>query len=167
MRDFVTMTQMKAFRCAQQYDFPEYFKRIYRLPFSDGISRDVKKYAQFVIRFEHLEEDFAKLLSILGIEQIRPLPHINKTATKQRDYLSYYTPEIQRQATRVFGPSMEEWGYELPPTWSKGGVKPLDRISYQLAKMLREFYWQKLKLSPHFYGRMARKGKKSVSVNMS
>jgi hypothetical protein len=51
---------------------------------------------------------------------------------------------------------MEEWGYELPPTWNTAPPSLLDRLSYRTVNGVRNFYWQHIRLSPHFYGRLAR-----------
>lgn len=38
------------------------------------------------MRFENLQADFAQVLNLLGIEQIRPLPVINRTSDKKSDF---------------------------------------------------------------------------------
>jgi hypothetical protein len=153
-----TLFQRMAFQYTQrpESDFAAYFRRCHKLPYDDSVSRDARQYAQFFIRFEHLEEDFAEVLRRIGIEQKGPLPHVNKTATKARNYLSYYTPDITEQATRVFGPCMEEWGYELPPAWRTSSIPPMSQFNYRVVNFLRDFYWHHVKWSPRFYGRLSR-----------
>jgi hypothetical protein len=120
------------------------------------VSRDAREYAQFFIRFEHLQADFAEVLRRLWIEQKRPLPRVNKTDAKTVDFLSYYTPDIIEQAVQVFGPYMEEWGYELPPEWGTASVSVLSHLNYQMVNALRDFYWRWIKWSPRFYGRLSK-----------
>jgi hypothetical protein len=38
-------------------------------------------------------DDFAEVLKLIGIEPKRPLPVVNKTVGRERDFVSYYTPE--------------------------------------------------------------------------
>ncbi len=44
---------------------------------------------------------------------------MNATDKKERDYMSYYSPDTVAHAKRVFGPFMKEWGYELPPSGTR------------------------------------------------
>ena len=73
-------------------DFATYFKKFYKFPYDNWSNLSHKEF-DFVIRFENLQDDFAKVLELLGIEQKRPLPLVNKTAEKDH-FSSYYTPEI-------------------------------------------------------------------------
>jgi len=78
-----------------------------------------------------LREDLARA-SALGLDDLeaealaRPLPVVNKTGEKREAFWSYYTPEVQDYARRIFGPFMKEWGYEFPPEW--GGRPFLARV---------------------------------------
>jgi hypothetical protein len=154
----VSWYDLMVFRFTQRSnsDFAAYFRIFHRLPYSDAVSRDAKEHAQFIIRFEHLQEDFAEVLRRLGIEQKRPLPQVNKTKAKETDFLSCYSSDITQQATQVFGPYMEEWGYQIPPEWDTGSVSTLSRLNYQMVNTLRDFYWKRVKWSPRFYGRLSR-----------
>lgn len=100
--------------------FAEYFKKFYKLPFDNYCNPSPNQF-DFIIRYENLQEDFSKLLKILGIRQIRDLPIINKTEGKSNQYLDYYLPEIINKAIWVFAPSMKEWGYTFPEHWE--GIK--------------------------------------------
>ena len=152
----VTHYQLNAYRYARTHDFPDYFRRYHRLPFSDAVSRDAKRFANYIIRYENLQEEFANVLNHLGIEQVRPLPRLNRTATKERDFLSYYTPDIQHQALHVFSPYMEEWGYSLPEQWQQPKTAVINRLGYRALNAIRDFYWQHVRFSDSFYGRLAR-----------
>ena len=66
--------------------FADYFKRFYKLPYDNWSSLSHKDF-DYVVRFENLEEGFAHVLALLGIEQVRPLPQVNKTRGRESDYL--------------------------------------------------------------------------------
>lgn len=153
----VSWSQRRRFHFTQQADgdFAAYFRKYHQLPFNDSVCVDARTHANFLIRFEQLQEDFAEVLRRLNIPQVRPLPQVNRTNDKKTDFLTYYTPEIIPQAKRVFGPVMAEWGYRLPPAWGDSAPSWSDRWSYQLSNLVRKFYWQ-LKWQPTFYGRLLR-----------
>jgi hypothetical protein len=75
-----------------------------------------------LIRFEHLQQDFSQTLARLGLEQVRPLPVVNKTG-ERGSYLDYYSEDIRPHAALAFGPFMHKWGYALPAEWT-GVVVP-------------------------------------------
>jgi hypothetical protein len=62
-------------------DFPTFLKRFYRFPYNDWSSLSHDKF-DFVIRFENLQDDFAKVLELIGVEQKRSLPLVNPTQGK-------------------------------------------------------------------------------------
>ena len=126
-------------------DFPTYFLHYYHLPY-DNWSRLSHHRLDYVIRFEHLEEDFDAVLHKLGIEPVRPLPVRNRTSGKDRASWEYYgTPAAIRRARRVFGPYMQRWGYELPSAWGDGGPSAWDRTLFTVASVPRTFYWRVLR----------------------
>jgi hypothetical protein len=84
-------------------DFETFLRKSYRLPYNDWSSLCHRDF-DFVIRVENLQEDFAQMLQLLGIEQRRPVPWASKTVGKGRDFLSYYTPQTRRRAKWIFGP---------------------------------------------------------------
>ena len=96
-------------------DFANYLRRFYRRPYDNDTLIYHKRMDQ-LIRFEHLQEDFSRTLSRLGLEQVRPLPVVNKTS-ERGGYLDQYPPAIREHAARVFGPFMHRWGYPLPQDW--------------------------------------------------
>ncbi|UCG25568.1 MAG: hypothetical protein JSW55_06155 [Chloroflexota bacterium] len=134
------------FRYVQQSgaDFPTFFKLAYRFPYDNWSSLNHQDF-DFVIRFEHLPQDFSTALELMAIEQIRPLPVRNTTKMRDRDYLSHYTPEIRGQARRVFGPFMKQWGYEFPPEWGEAEVPWSHQVQYQWAHAVRSVYWKYLR----------------------
>ncbi|MBN1815502.1 MAG: sulfotransferase family 2 domain-containing protein [Anaerolineae bacterium] len=118
----VTRLDMASFSFIQETgaDFPAFFRRFYRLPYDNWSSLAHNRF-DAIIRYEHLQSDFAHTLDSLGLEKQRPLPVVNPTADK-RPFLSYYTPEIWDHATWVFGPFMQKWGYDFPPEWGSGSI---------------------------------------------
>jgi hypothetical protein len=96
-------------------DFATYLRRFYRYPYDNDTLIYHKRMDQ-LIRFEHLQRDFSQTLARLGLEQVRPLPLVNKTG-QRGSYLDYYPPAIREHAARVFGPFMHRWGYPLPQDW--------------------------------------------------
>ena len=63
----------------------------------------------FVGRFESLEEDFAELLTRLGLDP-RPLPHRNPTT--RRDDRTYLTEEARELVVRCYAEDFDAFGYE-------------------------------------------------------
>lgn len=124
--------------------FVAYFKRFYKVPYNNW-SELSHKHFNYIIRFERLQEDFARVLELIGIEPKRPLPVINQTTGKQRNYLAYYTPEIIPRAKRVFGPFMKEWGYEFPPEWGATEVPWWNQAEFEFFNMFRKVYWRHVK----------------------
>lgn len=122
-------------------DFPTYFKQFYKIPYNTWSDLSHKQF-DFVIRFENLQEDFATALALIGIDQQRPLPIVNKTSGKERDFLSYYTPDIIPRAKRVFGPYMKQWGYEFPREWGDDEVSWWHRAEFEFFNLFRTVYWR-------------------------
>lgn len=121
--------------------FPEFFRKFYRLPFDDW-SVLSHKHFNFVIHFESLDQDFAKVLKLLGIPQVRSLPVINKTSVRDTDFWTYYTPEIRGQAKWVFGSYMKRWGYEFPIEWGDSSLSLSSHAVHSLVNIPRKMYWK-------------------------
>lgn len=137
--------QLEQFKFIQDHDadFTAFFKKYYRTPYDSWSCLNHKQF-DFIIRFESLQDDFSKVLHLLGIEQKRDLPLSNKTGGK-RDFLSYYTPEIREQAKRVFSPFMKEWGYDFPPEWGDSSIPVLKQAEFSIHRIPRMLYWRYLK----------------------
>lgn len=137
---WVTPSHLVRFRFVHEEgaDFPAYFRRFYRLPYDNWSSLSHRR-MDFVVRFEHLQEDFAEVLRRLGIAPVRPLPVVNRTEEKS-DFLSFYTPEIRRRAQRVFGPFLRRWGYELPREWGLPPAPWRDELAYRSTVAVKNFY---------------------------
>jgi hypothetical protein len=125
-------------------DFSAYLKRFYKLPYSNWAILSHARF-DYVIRFEALSPGFSAVLDRLGLDQVRPLPQLNPTAGRSSDYSSHYLPEIQDHAWFIFGPFMQEWGYELPDGWESGSVSLASRTSYRLVNIPRRIYWRYLR----------------------
>ncbi len=125
-------------------DFAEFFLRYYRLPY-DNWSRLSHDDLDFVIRFENLQDDFARAIKLIGLELKRPLPIANKTAAKSGDYLEYYTPETIPRANRVFGPYLRCWGYSFPAGWSDSPQPRWEDAAFRVLGGPRTVYWRYLR----------------------
>jgi hypothetical protein len=124
-------------------DFEDYFRKYYKFPYDNWSCLAHKKFG-FVIKFENLQEDFAKVLQLLKIEQIRELPHINKTKLKEESYEVLFNNEkIRSYAQKICGGFMEEWGYDLPNSWKKNKFSTLYDSLYRVQKVFRVIYYKK------------------------
>jgi len=122
-------------------DFASYFMRYYVLPYDRWASLSHKRF-DYVIRFEHLADDFDQVLRRIGIEPKRRLPAVNTTAQRARDYASYYPPHTWARARRVFGPYMERWGYAFPPEWKVEAPTRMDQLGYAVFSFFARLYWR-------------------------
>lgn len=141
---FVTERMLKRYRFMQcdNTDFAAYVKRFFRIPYDNWSSLAHHRF-DFVVRFENLQDDFAEALDSIGIEQVRPLPVINRTSDKEGDFWSYYdAPEIRKHAIKVFGPFMRRWGYRFPSDWGDSSVPLLSELEFRVLGIIRRMYWR-------------------------
>lgn len=124
-------------------DFPTFFKKYYKLTYENRSGVD-HKYYDFVIRFENLQDDFSKVLELIGIETKRPLPNVNKTKNKDKSFWDYYTPEIRSDAKAIFGCFMKRWGYDFPPEWGDNSIPLHRQLEYEILNIPRHLYWRYL-----------------------
>jgi len=66
--------------------------------------------ADFVMRFENIQEDFDKVCDQLEIDRVS-LPVMNKS--KRGDYHQYYDDETIKMVADKFAPDIEEYGYSF------------------------------------------------------
>lgn len=126
-------------------DFSDFFLKFYRIPYNNWSELSHHKF-DFIIRFENIQNDFAKALELIGIEQIRPLPLKNKTPGREKKFLTYYnTPVVIKRAKHVFGPFMKKWGYEFPPEWEDYNVSWLQQTEFKFYNLPRRLYWRYMK----------------------
>jgi hypothetical protein len=69
--------------------------------------------ADFVMRFEQLEEDLDEALRRMGVHDPIEIPKLNVTNEKERDYRSYYTPKARAIVERIYAPDLERFGYSF------------------------------------------------------
>ena len=125
-------------------DFSTFFMTFYRIPYSSWTTLNHKDF-DFIIRFENLADDFAEALNLIGIKPKRPLPAVNKTGARKRDFAEYYSSEAIERAKRVFGPYMKEWSYEFPPDWGAVSISRWNQMEFELASFLMKIYWRHLR----------------------
>lgn len=123
---------LEKFQFVQEADatFADYFARYGRSVRSLQWRHDQRQ-AAFLSPFEDLQAGFTTMLEMIGVDQVRPLPEVNSTASRGRDFEQYYTPEIRKRAVAVFGPLMTELSYEFPADWNVSS-SPLSRAAYAL-----------------------------------
>lgn len=68
------------------------------------------EWQDFVIRFEHLDEDYKSVCEKVGIPY-EPLPQLKTKTRKSRDYREFYTPELRDWVAREFAQEIEHFGY--------------------------------------------------------
>jgi hypothetical protein len=122
-------------------DFATFFMRYYVLPFDTWASLSHDQF-DYVMRFETLADDFEHVLRQLGLQPERPLPFVNQTADRRREFEAYYPPRTRSRARRVFGPYMARWGYTFPLEWGIAGPTVLDRVAYRMFSFYAQLYWR-------------------------
>lgn len=145
-KNFVERIETKLYHYIEEndVDFEAFFLKVYRIPYNDWSSLDHDNF-DFVIRFENLQEDFARVLELMEIEQVRPLPVRNKTPERKQNYLTHYTPATIERAKRVFGPYMKQWGYDIPPSWGDNAIPWWNQAAFKFFTFLRTIYWKYLR----------------------
>mgnify|MGYP000080996213 CR=1 FL=1 len=129
----------------QEGDFKTYFLRFYNAPYANWSIVDHKRF-DFIIRYEHMQEDFSELLKRLGLPQVQSIPKANATVNKKGSFLALYTdPEVIQRAKNVFGPYFREFGYEFPAEWAgyQEGFWP--GKTYPAYNAVRKLYWTRLR----------------------
>lgn len=140
-------SHMKRFDFVQNNDadFAAFFLKFYKIPYNNWSSLAHKDF-DFVIRFEDLAADFAKVINLLGLELKRPLPAKNKTDQKNENFLIYYNSrEVIDQARWVFGPYMKQWNYNFPPDWGENTISWWQQVEFDFFNIIRGFYWKYLR----------------------
>lgn len=125
----------------QQESFEKFFMRAYTIPYASWSILDHKKF-DFIIRFENLQSDFAAALKLLDIEKVRDIPQANKTAEKTKTFWEYYeSDKARRKAKFIFGPYMQQWGYQFPADWNKYKIPAHAFWLYHFFNVLRKIFW--------------------------
>lgn len=68
--------------------------------------------ADYVMRFERLQEDFNEVLHRLGEEPIE-IPRLNVTQGRDDDYRTLFSPRTRKIVESVFAPDLERFWYEF------------------------------------------------------
>lgn len=154
---WLTPADLQRYRYIQAHDpdFASFFLRFYTRPYTN-LSSLTGETLDFVIRFEHLQDDFGRVLERLGIEQKRLLPCDEETRGSVHDYRAYYTPACYQRAQRVFGPFMDRWGYKFPRQWGITSVPWRCKVRFGLLDAFKRFYWTQLKWGNTRYARAFR-----------
>jgi hypothetical protein len=119
--------------------FEQYVRRYHRRPFTGMIDLSAGP-LDHLIRYESLQAGFCELLHKLGLEQVRPLPLVNKTAGRRPDWQSYYPPSLIQQVKASFGPFMQSWGYRFPAGWGPVAPSRLQIARYRAVRSLARLY---------------------------
>jgi hypothetical protein len=125
-------------------DFETFFRKSYVFPYNNWATMSRQHY-DYVIRFEHLQEDFECALRLIGIEPKRPLPLRNPTAKRRRNFAAYYSEKSIPRAKRIFGPFMRAWGYEFPAEWGQHQLPWWNELAFDFANLFRVLYWRHLR----------------------
>jgi len=145
----VEKMENRIYKWVQENDatFEQFLSRWYLLPYDTWASLDHKR-MDMVLRFENLSDDFAEGLRRIGLDPVRPLPVVNPTPARSREFEGYYTPRAMDRAVWVFGPYMEQFGYRFPDAWGTMKVPAWSRVVRRAVGLFRGLYWK--------YGRVAR-----------
>lgn len=140
----------RRFRYLQTADdgFEAYFRKFCRYTYDTPISLRKERYDK-VMRYEKIAEEFEGVLTALDIKPVRRLPASNRTAGRDSDFERYYTRAMIRQATRVFGPFMREWGYSWPDDWNEYDIPWISEIGYRFWGGVRRTYWRTIGRTAH------------------
>lgn len=80
----------------------------------DMMSIDGEMVVDHVGRYERIEEDFAKIIDLLGLPPT-PLGREKVTgASNRQKYGELYTPDLKARVERLCAPELEAFGYEFP-----------------------------------------------------
>ncbi len=139
-----TQLERYAFIADDNASFAQFFARYYT-----AIYHNWMLMGQFghVMRYEHITEEFPRILKKLGIESVRELPRWNPTSRKAA-FEQYYVPEIRDQAVRTMGPFMEKWGYDFPNEWEPARIPLINRLRFSLVEGAINLAAPRMQLDP-------------------
>jgi hypothetical protein len=118
---------VRKIKLANQYPFSDWVERQLRVRGTRGrLRRPFSPYqeprsmfkgyiegADFVMRYERLQEDFNEVLRRIGVDEPIEIPKINVTKARDHNYREYYTPEARAIVERVYAPDIERFGYSF------------------------------------------------------
>lgn len=94
------------------HSFSDWIRKKYRgrpQQFSLGLKFAAR--AQFVMRFETLQQDFERVLKLLGVEREIIIPEMNKTKGREGDYREHYDENARKIVEKVFHRELQYFGY--------------------------------------------------------
>lgn len=119
--------------------FTDFLNEFYKVPFDNWLSITAS-HCDFVMRFDHLQEDFEQALKVCDIIPKRVLPVVNKT-TKKTKYIDFYSEDNFAKANAIFGPYMLKHKIDFPSKWTNRSVPFLSRFSFTIMGVIRKYYW--------------------------
>lgn len=114
---------------SQNGDFASFMRKFRNRTYHNWFLTGASRY-QFVLRFENLASEFERLIAILGLELARPLPHVNSTKKKARNFEDVYPEDLRAFVVARYGPFLRKWGYDLPASWGGGVVPRLSLLKF-------------------------------------
>jgi hypothetical protein len=101
------------------FDHPDFYNQV-----RPEIHSDQLVGIDIVGKYENLVSDWTKVINLLNLTQVPypdgdvlPKRDFAKKYPKNRDFLSYYTPDLRPLIKEHFAPSMRAAGYEFPQYW--------------------------------------------------
>lgn len=136
------LRRAKFFQNNDDPSFERFFNAYFHLPYiKPRILSELKSGGiNAIIRVEHLEEDFARVLKGIGLEQRRPVSKINVSTKDEVSLDELYPPSLRPKAVRVLGPMMRYMGYEFPPHWN-ARVPFSSELYFRLITPFARFFW--------------------------
>ncbi|MDA7794658.1 sulfotransferase domain-containing protein [Flavobacteriales bacterium] len=135
MRDY----KLSKFFRDNQSDYNTFLEMYYQFPFDNWLSITAP-HCDFIIRFEHLIEDFEQALIHCGIAPKRSLPLVNKT-DKKKSFDLFYNESNKKIGLAIFGPFMQKHNMPFPAAWGECKVSWLTKLQFNVLSLLRTFYW--------------------------
>ena len=121
--DFIERSAQRrqSVRSAQQHNFEDWLVANYEKPLRRRLSRKLRSLrgggnkwlegVDFVMRYEHLQEDFDKALRRAGIDRRLTIPRVNVTPDRERDFRLYYTDRARQIVEDWYKRELLRFGY--------------------------------------------------------
>lgn len=101
----------------KNHDFSDWVVKNYEKLAQDDIARHINgtylNYADRVLRFEYLNEDFEKLMQDYNIPYPGKIPVINITEGKPSDYRKFYTTKAREIIQKTYSLDLEKFSYDF------------------------------------------------------
>lgn len=112
---------LREVECCRSHTFAQWIKRRYRvrsLLAALGVRRagmfdQFTQGADFVMRFENLQEDFDEALRRVGVEEKITIPRVNRTLGRDPKYRSYYSAGSRKIVERGFRRDLDRYGFKF------------------------------------------------------